>query len=147
MKADEKQRTTITYRVEYKAALQARELVEVRPGAERPAVAPLTKDERKAYLAATVKHYDFDQRNFQRWLDANKLRRGREESDVAFARRSFQFVKRCSGTSTGREAICALGGVRGGEIELRRHVALVRCRDAGERPPGPLVRSASGQSR
>lgn len=43
----DKPKSAITYRVEYKVTLQARELVVVRPGAERPAVAPLTKEERK----------------------------------------------------------------------------------------------------
>lgn len=112
---DDKLKSAITYRVEYKATLHARELVEVRPGAERPAVPPLTKEECKTYLAATAKHYDFDQKTFRRWLDGNKLRRADGESDIRFARRAFLLIKRSfryehrAGSDVRASAVCRAG--------------------------------------
>jgi transglutaminase-like putative cysteine protease len=91
---DEKRKSAITYRVEYQAVLQARELVELPPGAERPSITPLQMSERMAYLASTATQYDFDRKEFQQWLDANKLRQDKGESAIAFARRAFRFIRR-----------------------------------------------------
>jgi transglutaminase-like putative cysteine protease len=112
---DDKLKSAITYTVEYKATLQARELVAVRSGAQRLAAAPLTKEERKTYLAATANHYDCDLKGFQRWLGANKLRRAEGEGDIAFARRAFLLIKRNFGYESRSDsdlhasAVCGAG--------------------------------------
>src|SRR5262249_28294149 len=47
------------------------------------------EEERKLALAATPR-LNHDDADFQKWLDDNKLRRQKQESDVGFARRVFR---------------------------------------------------------
>jgi len=76
-----------TVKVKYQATLRGRQLVE--RGAGDKATAPvLSETDRQTALAATGL-CDFTSAEFQKWLDARKLRRGNDEDDVAFARRAY----------------------------------------------------------
>jgi hypothetical protein len=70
--------------VKYTATLLSRKLV---PGKAK-SVAPLSAAEEKASLGSTPSG-DFKAPEFQKWLDANKLRRASADDDVDFARRIF----------------------------------------------------------
>jgi len=87
----ERQRAKVAVTTE--ATTMSRRLVPLAAGKTAPAVRPLGDDERKVYLAPTP-HVDFDGEAFQRWLDANKLRLQKKESEVDFARRVFLALKK-----------------------------------------------------
>jgi hypothetical protein len=88
-----KWRDGMTVRVEYEATLRERRLERLEPDAPAPpAVPPLAASERRLALAAGHQ-FDFEAPAFQRWLDAETLRRRPEESDVDFARRAFLVIK------------------------------------------------------
>lgn len=79
-----------TVTVRYQATLMARKLVRAGDGpAER--VAPLSAAERKRWLAAS-RHVDHGDAEFRRWLEAARLLRGKDEDDVAFARRVYRHL-------------------------------------------------------
>jgi transglutaminase-like putative cysteine protease len=75
--------------VRTEATLFARHLVPLPAGRKAPDVPAPGEEERKLALAATPR-LNHDDDDFQKWLDANKLRRQKQESDVAFARRVFR---------------------------------------------------------
>ena len=81
------------FRIAIKAELLARHLVELRPGDNPPHV-PALGD--KEHQAALLSHGMIDLKDvqFQKWLDAHELRRGKNESDLDFARRVFQVIKK-----------------------------------------------------
>jgi Transglutaminase-like superfamily len=88
-----KGRDGVTIRVEYEANLRERRLVRREPGTKAPPpVAPLPQKERRLALAEGHQ-FDFRSPTFQGWLDAHKLRREPNESEVDFARRVFLEIK------------------------------------------------------
>jgi Transglutaminase-like superfamily len=88
-----KGRDGVTIRVEYEANLLERRLVRREPGAKAPPpAAPLPPKERRLALAEGHQ-FDFRSSRFQGWLDAHKLRREPNESEVDFARRVFLEIK------------------------------------------------------
>jgi transglutaminase-like putative cysteine protease len=89
---DDKLKTSVRIRVKTEATLVERHLVPLAPGAKAPKVAALGEEERKLFLAATPR-LNHDAKDFQDWLDANKLRLGTKESDVDFARRVFMVIR------------------------------------------------------
>lgn len=91
--ATESQRSTVKLVVRTEATLQERRLVRLPPDKEAPAVPPLADNRRKVALAATPR-MNFNSEAFQKWLDANELRKRKEESDVDFARRVFLTIRR-----------------------------------------------------
>jgi len=81
-----------TMRLEIEAVLRSRKLVEVKEGEKLPAVAPLTAEERKYYLARTPR-VDYDAKPFREWLETKKLQRAKEESPVALAERVVEVIR------------------------------------------------------
>jgi transglutaminase-like putative cysteine protease len=80
------ERTLFQYTVTYRATLQKRKLVPLLPGEQPPEVEPLTADEKRLHLPPT-EYYDFNNREFQRWLKKHGLDARVNESEVDFARR------------------------------------------------------------
>jgi hypothetical protein len=83
----------ITIKVHYKARLFSRNLVANSEQADPAAVAPLAANVRRAALAEWGL-IDFHSKEFQTWLDAQDLRRQKDESDLDFARRAFLHIKK-----------------------------------------------------
>jgi hypothetical protein len=78
--------------VRTQATLMSRRLVPFPAGTKAPKVSPPDDEERKAALAVTSR-VDHDEAAFQKWLDTNKLRRQKKESDVDFALRVFRCLQ------------------------------------------------------
>jgi transglutaminase-like putative cysteine protease len=78
---------------EYSMTLLARSLVARREGEPVPEIAELSNAERASWLLNTplCAHRE---REFQRWLDDEGLRRGADESVVDFGRRVFEYVRK-----------------------------------------------------
>ncbi len=89
--ADQKKTVKVVVRTE--ATLMGRRLIPLPAGTRAPNVPPPGDDERKAALAATPR-LDHDSAAFQKWLDANQLRKQKKESDVDFALRVFRTLRR-----------------------------------------------------
>jgi transglutaminase-like putative cysteine protease len=85
---DGKTPQSVSVAVRYEATLLARRLVAVRPGDRPPLVPPMGARENALALAATPT-LDFRSETFRAWLDNNKLRRGKAEGEIEFARRVF----------------------------------------------------------
>jgi transglutaminase-like putative cysteine protease len=88
----EAQKTTAKIVVKTEATIMSRRLVPLSPGANAPKVPPLDEVERKAFLAATPR-LNYEDSEFQKWLDTNKLRKQKKESEVDFAKRAFLAIK------------------------------------------------------
>jgi transglutaminase-like putative cysteine protease len=85
-------KSTLKATVKTQATLIARRLIPFQPSMKVPEVAPLTDSERKLALAVT-RRIDHDARAFQKWLDAQELRRDkREEPEIDFAARVFRTI-------------------------------------------------------
>jgi transglutaminase-like putative cysteine protease len=82
----------LTIKQEIRATLRARKLVPLGPDEKPPQVAPLTAAERKYYLSPTGL-IDHDSVPVRRWLDANKLRKGKDESATDFAARVLEVIR------------------------------------------------------
>lgn len=82
----------ITIKVHYKARLFPRQLVANSESTDPAAVAPLAANVRRAALAEWGL-IDFRSKEFQSWLDAQDLRRQKDETDLDFARRAFLHIK------------------------------------------------------
>ncbi len=87
-----KQQKELSVRVTYQVTLHARKLVPLPAGEKRPDVAAPKPEERKAALAATAR-CNFQSPEFQKWLADSQLRRKKDETDLAFARRVFLHIK------------------------------------------------------
>ncbi len=88
---EDSSRTKLTVRVEYTARLFERRLVpagRIPSDFEKLPLVELSEAERAAYLRADA-HHNFKDEAFEKWLAANRLRRHRGETDLAFARRAF----------------------------------------------------------
>lgn len=81
----------VRIKITYQATLHARKLID--SDQEPPAVTPLTAAARKQSLAAS-NVLNFNARSFQQWLDDESLRRGKDESDIDFAKRALQSMRR-----------------------------------------------------
>jgi hypothetical protein len=90
--AGDKQQSRFQYAVTYQATLLQRRLTPLPKGKEPAKVDPLTAGEKKWYLAATAKFYDYDAKPFQTWLDRHGLRIKAGEGEVEFARRVFLVI-------------------------------------------------------
>jgi transglutaminase-like putative cysteine protease len=90
---DKKYEHGITIRAKYQATLMSRSLVSVKDRRKAAPIPRLTTAERQNALAA-VSLCDFKSKVFQKYLDANKLRRGQGETDLQFARRAFQILRK-----------------------------------------------------
>ncbi len=88
-----KWRDGLTIQVEYEATLLVRRLERRKPGTPVTPVAPLGPRERRPALAGGHP-FDFASPAFQSWLDEHKLRRGKDEEEVEFARRVFVEIKK-----------------------------------------------------
>jgi hypothetical protein len=84
----EKLKTHFKVRLKIEATLVARRLVPLGRGSKPPSVPALSQTERQVTLT-TTKLLDYDSKEFQKWLDDNKLRRRKDEVDVEFARRVY----------------------------------------------------------
>jgi hypothetical protein len=89
---DDKLKTHVHISFKMVATLMERHLVRLPPGAQVPKVAALGEGERKLFLAATPR-LNHDAKEFQDWLNDNKLRRGATEADVDFARSVFLVIR------------------------------------------------------
>lgn len=135
-----------------KATLRTRKLVPLLNGEKPPKVTPLTAVERKHYLAAG-ESVDFEEKAFQSWLDAKKLRARKGESPLTFAERvltairsdfayAFSIADKKSSTSCGKSSgDCAdmtlvfVGAMRAGGVPARALVGRVaKPRKPGSRP-------------
>ena len=76
-----------------KADLLSRHLVELRPGDKRPHAPALGDKERQASLLSHGM-IDLKDAQFQQWLDTHELRRGKNESDLDCARRTFLVIRK-----------------------------------------------------
>jgi hypothetical protein len=85
-------KTTINVLITYEATLHARVLTELEPGMKAPKVVALSAGDRKKALAATTK-YDFETALFKKWLADEKLLREPKESDIDFARRTYETLR------------------------------------------------------
>jgi len=83
----------VAVRVTYQATLHARRLVLLAAGDKEPPVAPLSEKERETCLSAST-HCDFRSDAFADWLKSQRLQRGNQESDLDFARRTLQAVRK-----------------------------------------------------
>jgi transglutaminase-like putative cysteine protease len=86
------QKKTVKVVVQTEATLMTRRLIPLPAGTKAPNVPPLGEEVRKVALAAAP-HLNFEDATFQKWLDTNKLRRQKKESDVDFARRVFVTIE------------------------------------------------------
>ena len=84
---------SITIRMNIQADLIARHLVELKGDEKPPKVAALTDQEKKAALLSHGM-IDLKDAQFSKWLDKHELRRGKEETDLDFARRAFLVIKK-----------------------------------------------------
>ena len=84
---------SLTIRMNIQAELMSRHLVEMKPGEKPPPVPPLGDKERHAALLSHG-NMDLKDAQFQKWLDAHELRRGQNETDLDFARRTFLVIKK-----------------------------------------------------
>ncbi len=82
----------IAMRVTYEATLRSRKLKPLAPGSTAPRVEPLTGAARELALAA-LGEIDHKSEAFQAWLTERKLRRIKDETDLAFARRVFLDIR------------------------------------------------------
>jgi transglutaminase-like putative cysteine protease len=89
--AGDKFRQGFQVKAKYQATLLERHLKAVGSGDRPSPVEPLTAAEEKAVLATSATA-DYEAADFQRWLDDKKLRRGKEESELDFARRAFRVI-------------------------------------------------------
>jgi hypothetical protein len=87
---DHTQSVSITYKVH--ADLYSRRLVELGPNEKPPHVPELDAKERKAALLSHGM-IDLDDLKFKKWLADYKLKRGANERDLDFARRTFLTIK------------------------------------------------------
>lgn len=109
--SEEKKRFRFT--VTYRATLQQRKLVAVPEGAIPNEPEPLTPEEKKIYLLPT-EFYDFNEREFQRWLNKTDLHQKDNESAVDFAKRVFlllynDFKYDAEGASDRASVVCRTG--------------------------------------
>jgi transglutaminase-like putative cysteine protease len=81
----------LTVRVTYRATLRSRRLVADAGDSAAPKVA-LRREDRVAALEPT-NTYDFKSKAFQQWLNAHDMHRGKDEGDIAFARRVFRQIQ------------------------------------------------------
>lgn len=135
--AGDKFRASFQVKAKYQATLLERHLTPLGPGSKATPVEALTEAQEKAALATSATA-DYEADYFQRWLDAQKLRRGKQESDLDFARRAFQVVtksftysydpnqdrrvsKLCSakGTDCGGMAVLFVSTLRGNRLPAR----------------------------
>jgi hypothetical protein len=84
---------SITVEVKYEAELLARHLVRKGSGVKGAPAPGLSVAERKSALAAT-RYFDYDSAAFKKWLKETGLTRGKDESEVDYARRVFLKVTR-----------------------------------------------------
>lgn len=82
------QRQMLRVVVSTQATMRSRRLIRFPAGSKLPAVPVLNDHDRGAALASTSR-IDHAGDSFQKWLDANALRRRKRDSDVDFARRAF----------------------------------------------------------
>ena len=114
----------MTVKIDYEANLLAHHLVQRQPGT-KPAthVAPLPQKERRLALAADHQ-FDFRSVSFQGWLDAHKLKRAPDESEIDFARRVFLEIKSAFQPRTRQELdwlasrVCAAGQTDSGGLAI-----------------------------
>ncbi len=85
--------SSLPLKLTYEATLFSRRLVALPADAAPPKVAPLPAAERQAALEARA-DFDFRAEAFKKWLDDKKLARGKDEAEIAYARRVFQAVRR-----------------------------------------------------
>jgi Transglutaminase-like superfamily len=90
-------KTSMNVLVTYEATLRSRALTKLDPNSldlniEVPKVVELSAADRKKALAATTK-LDFETPVFKKWLTDQKLIREPKETDIDFARRSFEALK------------------------------------------------------
>jgi len=81
-------------KLKYQATLHARKLVPA--SADAKPVEPLAGNDEKLFLA-TSNLLDYKSSGFQKWLDEQKLQRGANEDDIAFAKRAYRAVTRSYG--------------------------------------------------
>jgi len=74
------------------ATLMSRRLRELPPGEKAPAIADLSGEAIKNNIRPTAT-LDFTSKPFQTWMTGAGLRRNKSETDMAFARRTFAFIK------------------------------------------------------
>lgn len=96
--AGDKFRQGFQIKAKYQATLFERHLKAVGPTDKATPVEPLTAAEEKATLATSTTA-DYEAKDFQRWLDDKKLRRGKEENDLDFAKRAFRVIATSFGYS------------------------------------------------
>ena len=92
-KARDDQRSAFSGRLEYRASLASRRLVEREPGKNYPSPEPLAGAARARWLASGGL-FDFTSSDFRRWQRDTGLGRASSESDVDFARRVFLTLRR-----------------------------------------------------
>ena len=85
-------KTAINVLVTYEATLRSRVLTELEPDMKAPKVVALSAGDRKKALAATAK-LDFETPVFKKWLADQKLIREPKETDIDFARRTFEALR------------------------------------------------------
>jgi transglutaminase-like putative cysteine protease len=78
-------------KIVYEMTLYTSRLVPALAGADAAKV-ELDAEQVKQYTRASVQ-VDFEAKPFQDWLDRAELRRGDKESDLAFARRAYSYLK------------------------------------------------------
>jgi hypothetical protein len=81
----------VNVKLTYKAHLYSRDLVELAPDARAPVVPNLTAKARSQYLAASDL-LNFKDKDFQKWLDTHKLRKGAGESEIDFGKRVYKTI-------------------------------------------------------
>jgi len=143
----------LTLRLDVRATLRSRRLVPLAAGEKPPAVAALAAKEKAFYLAPSGQ-IDFAAKPFGEWLDAKQLRKGKDETPVAFAgrvlevmRASFEYKydatenKRASAacgraaTDCGGMTFVFVGALRANDIPARVLVGrLAEPRKPGSRP-------------
>jgi hypothetical protein len=82
---------TQSFAIRYEATLWTRRLVPLAAGASAPPAPALGEADRKLYTG-TTHSFDYEADAFQKWLDRNRLRRGRSEDEIAVGRRVFAVI-------------------------------------------------------
>lgn len=90
---EKEEKAPFTFTVTYQATLMARQLRKLRSGEKPPTVMPLSASERNASLRSTGV-YDFNTPTFKEWLKTNDLIHRDGESDLKFAYRAFQKLRK-----------------------------------------------------